>query len=66
MLGATDEKVKARSMAEVSAAAEFADKAADLTDDELARAARLLNLEDLADSADAPQFLAIARVAAQR
>ena len=53
-------------MAEVSAAAEFADKAADLTDDELARAARLLNLEDLADSADAPQFLAIARVAAQR
>jgi len=66
MLGATDEKVKTRSMAEVSAAAEFADKAADLTDDELARAARLLNLEDLADSADAPQFLAIARVAAQR
>ena len=53
-------------MAEVSAAAEFADKAADLTDEELAKAARLLNLEDLADSADAPQFLAIARVAAQR
>lgn len=66
MLGATDEKVKARSMAEVSAAAQFADKAEDLTDDELAKAARLLNLEDLADSADAPQFLAIARVAAQR
>ena len=53
-------------MAEVSAAAEFADKAADLTDEELAKAARLLNLEDLAASADAPQFLAIARVAAQR
>jgi len=66
MLGATDEKVKARSMAEVSAAAEFADKAADLTDEELAKAARLLNLEDLANSADAPQFLAIARVAAER
>ena len=53
-------------MAEVSAAAQFADKAEDLTDEELAKAARLLNLEDLADSADAPQFLAIARVAAQR
>ena len=66
MLGATDEKVKARSMAEVSAAAEFAEKAEGLDDEQLAKAARLLNLEDLAVSADAPQFLAIARVAAQR
>jgi len=66
MLGATDEKVKAHSMAEVSAAAEFADKAEVLEPAQLAKAARLLNLEDLADSADAPQFLAIARVAAER
>jgi len=66
LLGATDEKVKARSMAEVSAAAEFADKAEGLDDEQLAKAARLLNLEDLALSTDAPQFLAIARVAAQR
>ncbi len=66
MLGATDEKVKAHSMAEVSAAAEFTDKAEGLEPAQLAKAARLLNLEDLADSADAPQFLAIARVAAER
>jgi len=66
MLGATDEKVKAHSMAEVSAASEFTDKAEGLEPAQLAKAARLLNLEDLADSADAPQFLAIARVAAER
>ncbi|MFN0143848.1 MAG: accessory Sec system translocase SecA2 [Mycobacterium sp.] len=66
LLGATDEKVKAHSMAEVSAAAEFTDKAEGLEPEQLAKAARLLNLEDLADSADAPQFLAIARVAAER
>jgi len=53
-------------MAEVSAAAEFTDKAEGLEPEQLAKAARLLNLEDLADSADAPQFLAIARVAAER
>jgi len=66
MLGATDEKVRAHSMAEVSAAAEFGDKAEGLEPEQLAKAARLLNLEDLAESADAPQFLAIARVAAER
>jgi hypothetical protein len=48
-------------MTEVSAAAEFADKATGLDDEQLAKAARLLNLSDLAESADAPQFLAIAR-----
>jgi preprotein translocase subunit SecA len=66
LLGATDEKVTAHSMAEVSASEAFADKAAGLDDEQLAKAARLLNLADLATAADAPQFLAIARVAAER
>lgn len=66
LLGATDEKVTAHSMAEVTAAAEFADKATGLDAEQLAKAARLLNLAELAESADAPQFLAIAREAAER
>ena len=66
LLCATDEKVTAHSMAEVSAAAEFTDKAAGLDAEQLAKAARLLNLAELAESADAPQFLAIAREAAER
>ena len=66
LLGATDEKDTAHSMAEVSAAAEFTDKAAGLDAEQLAKAARLLNLAELAESADAPQFLAIAREAAER
>lgn len=66
LLGATDEKVTAHSLTEVSAAAEFADKAAGLDAEQLAKAARLLNLAELAESADAPQFLAIAREAAER
>ena len=53
-------------MGEVTASAEFDAKAAGLDDDQLAKAARLLNLEKLADSADAPQFLALAREAAER
>ena len=66
LLGATDEKVKAHSMAEVTAAAEFTEKAQGLDAEQLAKAAGLLNLEDLAEAADAPQFLAIAREAAER
>ena len=66
LLGATDEKVKAHSMAEVTAAEEFTEKAAGLDGEQLAKAAGLLNLEDLAEAADAPQFLAIAREAAER
>ncbi|MEZ5131162.1 accessory Sec system translocase SecA2 [Mycolicibacterium sp.] len=66
MLGASTEKVKAQSMAEVEASAAFDAKAKDLDDEQLAKAARLLNLEELAVSADMPQFLAIAREAAER
>lgn len=53
-------------MAEVDASAAFDDKAHGLDDEQLAKAARLLELGDLADSADIPQFLAIAREAAER
>ncbi|MCV7343457.1 accessory Sec system translocase SecA2 [Mycolicibacterium rhodesiae] len=66
MLGATTEKTKAHSMAEVNASAEFDDKAKGLDGDQLAKAAKLLELGDLASSSDIPQFLAIAREAAER
>lgn len=66
MLGATTEKTKAQSMAEVDASAEFDEKAKGLDDEQLAKAAKLLELGDLASSSDIPQFLAIAREAAER
>src|SRR4029077_1525410 len=45
---------------------EFDEKDADLGDEQLRKAAQLLNLDDLADSADVPQFMAIARDASER
>lgn len=66
LLGASTDKVKAQSMAEVDAAAEFDAKAKGLDDEQLAKAAGLLKLGDLAQSPDIPQFLAIAREAAER
>jgi len=66
LLGATTEKNQNRSMAQVRASAEFDDKAAGLDDEQLRKAAKLLDLRDLAESADIPQFLAIAREAAER
>ena len=53
-------------MTQVRDSAEFDEKAADLDDEQLLKAAQLLNLDDLAESADIPQFLAIAREAAER
>ena len=53
-------------MAEVTAAGDYATKAAGLDDEQLRKAAQLLKLKDLADSSDIPQFLAIAREAAER
>ncbi len=50
----------------VNQAAEFDAKAAELDDEQLAKAATLLELDDFADSLDIPQFLAIAREAADR
>jgi preprotein translocase subunit SecA len=66
MLGASTDRDQASSMSQVSDSAEFDAKAADLDDEQLLKAARLLNLDDLADSADIPQFLAIAREASVR
>jgi preprotein translocase subunit SecA len=66
LLGASTDKDQARSMAQVRAAAEFDEKAADLDDEQLRKAAKLLNLKNLADSSDIPQFLAIAREASNR
>ncbi|ART69790.1 accessory Sec system translocase SecA2 [Mycobacterium dioxanotrophicus] len=66
LLGATTERNEARSLSEVKGAAKFEEKAADLDDEQLTKAAKLLQLEDLAEAADIPQFLAIAREAAER
>ena len=66
LLGASTEKNRSRSLTQVTASAEYDEEAADLTDEKLRKAARLLKLDDLADSEDIPQFLAIAREAAER
>lgn len=66
LLGASTEKNQSRSLAEVNTSCEYDEKAAGLDDGQLAKAAGLLKLDDLADSADIPQFLAIAREAAER
>jgi preprotein translocase subunit SecA len=66
LLGASTERDQEHSMAQVRASAKFDEKAADLDDEQLREAAGLLKLEDLADSADIPQFLAIAREASER
>ncbi|HET9875630.1 MAG TPA: accessory Sec system translocase SecA2 [Mycobacterium sp.] len=66
LLGASTEKNQSRSLTEVAAAAEYDEKAAGVGDEQLRKAAQLLNLKDLAESADIPQFLAIAREAAER
>ncbi len=66
LLGASTEKNQTRSLAEVSASSEYCKEAADLDDAKLRKAAGLLNLDDLAQSDDISQFLAIAREAGER
>lgn len=66
LLGASTEKNQSRSLAEVTVAADYTAKAAGLDDEQLSKAAQLLNLKELAESSDVPQFLAIAREAAER
>lgn len=66
LLGASTDKDQANSLAEVEASTEFVDRAADLDEKRLRKAAELLELDDLAESPDIPQFLAIAREAAER
>ncbi|AOS92346.1 accessory Sec system translocase SecA2 [Mycobacterium intracellulare] len=66
LLGASTEKDRSRSLTQVNDSSEYDGEAAGLSDEQLRKAAELLNLEDLADSEDIPQFLAIAREAAER
>jgi preprotein translocase subunit SecA len=66
LLGASTDKDQSRSMSQVQASAEFDEKAAGLDDEQLTKATKLLRLDDLADSEDIPQFLAIAREASER
>ena len=66
LLGASTEKNQSRSLTQVTASDEYKEEAADLNDEKLRKAASLLKLEDLAESEDIPQFLAIAREAAER
>jgi preprotein translocase subunit SecA len=66
LLGASTEKNRTRSLSQVSDSSEYDEKAADLKDEQLRKATGLLNLDDLADSEDISQFLAIAREAGER
>lgn len=66
LLGASTEKNRSRSLAQVTESSEYDEEAAGLSDEQLRKAAGLLKLEDLAESEDIPQFLAIAREAAER
>ncbi|MDP9167730.1 MAG: accessory Sec system translocase SecA2 [Actinomycetota bacterium] len=66
LLGASTDKDQAQSMDSVRASADYDDKAAGLDDEQLRKAANLLDLSELAESADIPQFLAIAREASER
>jgi preprotein translocase subunit SecA len=66
LLGASTEINQSRSLARVTASSEYDEKAAGLDDEQLRKAAGLLDLDDLAESRDIPQFLAIAREAAER
>ncbi|MGE2721904.1 accessory Sec system translocase SecA2 [Mycolicibacterium celeriflavum] len=66
LLGASTDRDQAQSMSQVRSSTEFDEKAAALDDEQMRKAAKLLNLDDLAESTDIPQFLAIAREAAER
>ncbi|HZE15835.1 MAG TPA: accessory Sec system translocase SecA2, partial [Mycobacterium sp.] len=66
LLGASTEKAQSRSLGQVKTSTEYDEKAAGLDDEQLSKATGLLKLDDLAESTDIPQFLAIAREAAER
>ncbi|BBY89123.1 accessory Sec system translocase SecA2 [Mycolicibacterium tokaiense] len=66
LLGASADKNQEKSLAEVRDSAAFDEKAAGLDDEQLRKAAGLLDLDALAESKDILQFLAIAREAAER
>lgn len=52
LLGASTEKDRSRSLTQVNDSSEYDGEAAGLSDEQLRKAAGLLNLEDLADSED--------------
>jgi preprotein translocase subunit SecA len=66
LLGASTEKNRSRSLTDVTASSDYDKEAAELSDEKLRKATGLLKLDDLAESTDIPQFLAIAREAAER
>jgi preprotein translocase subunit SecA len=66
LMGASTERDQSRSLALVMRSNSFDKKAADLDDKQLRKASKLLELDALAESYDIPQFLAIAREAAER
>jgi preprotein translocase subunit SecA len=66
LLGASTEKNRSRSLTQVTDSSGYDEEAADLSDEQLRKATGLLNLDDLAESEDISQFLAIAREAAER
>ncbi|TVS88954.1 accessory Sec system translocase SecA2 [Mycobacterium helveticum] len=66
LLGASTEKDRSRSLSAVTSSSEYDEEAAGLTDEQLRKAAGLLKLDDLAESDDIAQFLAIARETAER
>ena len=66
LLGASTDREQNRSMSYVTASADFDEKARGLDAEQLLTAAKLLVLDDLAESSDIPQFLAIAREASER
>ncbi|WP_118915200.1 accessory Sec system translocase SecA2 [Mycobacterium shigaense] len=66
LLGASTEKNRSRSLSQVTDSSEYDEEAAGLSDEQLRKATGLLNLDDLAESDDISQFLAIAREAAER
>src|SRR3978361_193045 len=65
LLGASTDRDQNRSSAQVRSSEDFDEKAAKLDDGQLRKAAKLLVLDELAESADIPQFLAIAREASE-
>ncbi|SKU45525.1 protein translocase subunit SecA 2 [Mycobacteroides abscessus subsp. massiliense] len=66
LLGAATDKNQSQSMALVDASKKYDEKAMDLTDEQLTKAAKKLDLTEGLESKDIGQFLAIVREAAER
>lgn len=66
LLGAATDKNQSQSLALVDASKKYDEKAKDLTDEQLTKAAKKLDLTEGLESKDIGQFLAIVREAAER